>query len=102
VPLEVVVGDGGNWGSVGDEGGDEVIDPRSAGINDEVKAAAHACPRPGRKWSDMLDFGGIGLDFPRCDAARTFSQVGCVAGEKSNRLSRYVRGNFRDVNNVSR
>jgi hypothetical protein len=125
--LEVIPeGDDGNWGSVGDEGGDEVIDPRSAGINNEVEAASDARPVLGERASDMLDFGGMGLNyksivslcetdvgwsmmrehtFPRCNAARTFSQVGRAGGETFKRLSRstrYERGNLRDVNNVSR
>jgi len=105
--VEVVVeGNDGSWGKVGDnEGGDEVIGPRSAGINDEVAAASDARPVLGERASDMLDFGGMGLNFPRCNAASTFSQVGRAAGETFKRLSRstrYERGNLRDVNNVSR
>lgn len=41
---------------------------------------------------------------PRCNAARTFSQVGREAGATFKRLSsntRYERGNLRDVNCVS-
>jgi hypothetical protein len=56
----VLEGDDGNWGSVGDEGGDEVIGPRSAGINDEVEAASDARPVLGERASDMFDFGGMG------------------------------------------
>lgn len=59
----MVVGDDGNWGGVGDEGGDEVIGPRSAGINDEVEAASDARPVLGERASDMLDFGGMGLNY---------------------------------------
>jgi len=98
-------GDDGNWGSVGDGGGDEVIGPRSTGINDEVEVASDARPVLGDRASDMLDFGSMGSNFPRCNAARTFSQVGRATGETFKRLSRstrYDRGNLRDVNNVSR
>ena len=48
---------------------------------------------------------GTRLTFPRCNAARTFSQVGRAAGETFKRLSRstrYERGNLRDVNSVSK
>jgi hypothetical protein len=55
-------GDEGNWGSVGDEGGDEIIGPRSAGINDEVAVASDARPVLGERASDMLDFDGMGLN----------------------------------------
>ena len=55
-------GSDGNWDSVGDEGGDEVIGPRSTGINDEVVAASDARPVLGERASDMLDFGGMGLN----------------------------------------
>lgn len=103
--MVVLEGDDGNWGSVGDEGGDEVIGPRSAGINDEVEVASDARPVLGERASDRLDFGRMGSNFPRCNAARTFSHVGRAAGETFKRLSRstrYERGNLRDVNNVSR
>jgi len=53
----VLEGVDGNWASVDDEGGDEVIGPRSAGINDEVDAASDARPVLGERASDMLDFG---------------------------------------------
>ena len=56
-------GDDGNWGSVGDEGGDEVSGPRSAGINDEEEAASDARPILGERASDMLNFGGTGLNY---------------------------------------
>ena len=59
----MLVGDDGNWGSVGDDGGDEVIGPRSAGINDEVEAASDARPVLGERASDRLDFGGIGSNY---------------------------------------
>ena len=52
-----------SWGSVGDEGGDEVIGPRSAGINDDVEAASDARAVLGAKASNMLDFGGMGLNY---------------------------------------
>lgn len=55
-------GDKGNGRSVGDEGGDEVIGPRSAGINDEVEAS-DARPVLGERASDKLDFGGMGLNY---------------------------------------
>lgn len=59
----ILEGDNGNWGSVGDKGGDEVSGPRSAGINDEVEAASDARPVLGERASDMLDFGGMGLNY---------------------------------------
>jgi hypothetical protein len=53
---------------------------------------------------------GDDCTFPRCHAARTFSQVGLAASETFKRPSsfklqertRYERGNLRDVNNASR
>ena len=97
---------------------------RIAGTNDEVVAASdNARDVLGVRASDMLDFGGIGLNcergmstmrramdnemehtLPRCNAASTFSQVGREAGATFKRLSsntRYERGNLRDVNCVS-
>ena len=61
--MVVLEGDNGNWDSVGDEGGDEVIGPRSAGINDEVEAASDARPVLGERASDRLDFGGMGSNY---------------------------------------
>ena len=53
----------GSWGSLGDEGGDVVVGPRSAGISDEVEAASDdARAVLGARASDMLDFGEIGLN----------------------------------------
>jgi hypothetical protein len=53
----------GSWGSLGDEGGDVVIGPRSAGISDEVEAASDdARAVLGARASDMLDFGVMGLN----------------------------------------
>ena len=60
--LPGVEGDG-SWGTVGDEGGDDVIGPRSAGINDDVDAASDARAVRGARASDMLDFGGMGLNY---------------------------------------
>jgi hypothetical protein len=57
-----VEGGDGSWGSVGDEGGDDVTGPRSAGIKDDVEAASDARAVLGARASDMLDFGGIGLN----------------------------------------
>jgi len=96
----------GSWGSLGDEGGDVVVvGPRSAGISDEVEAASDdARAVLGARASDMLDFGVMGLNLPRCNAARTFSQDGRAVGEAFKRLSsstRYERGSLRDVNRVS-
>jgi hypothetical protein len=66
----VVLDDGGNWGNVGDEGGDEVIGPRSAGINDEVEAS-DARPVLGERASEKLDFGGMGLNYKTsCELVR--------------------------------
>jgi len=100
-----------------------VTGPRSAGIKDDVEAASDARAVLGARASDMLDFGGIGLNckighgsecngmmmteltLPRCNAASTFSQDGRAAGVTFKRLSRstrYERGNLRDVNKVSR
>ncbi len=60
----VAGGDGGSWGNnVGDEGGDDVIGPRSAGINDEVEAASDPRPVLGERASEMLDFGRIGSNY---------------------------------------
>ena len=59
----VLEGDNGNWGSVGDEGGDEVIGPRSAGINDEVEVASDARPILGERASERLDFGLMGSNY---------------------------------------
>ena len=64
--LGVLLLDDGSWGRVvGDEGGDEVIGPRSAGINDEVvvEAASDARPVLGERASEKLDFGGMGLNY---------------------------------------
>ena len=61
--MVVLEGDNGNWGNVGDEGGDEVIGPRSAGINDEVEVASDARPVLGERASDMLDFGKMGSNY---------------------------------------
>jgi len=52
-----------SWGSGGDGGGDDdVTGPRSAGIKDDVEAASDARAVLGARASDMLDFGGIGLN----------------------------------------
>jgi hypothetical protein len=58
-------GGDGSCGSVGDEGGEVVIvvGPRRAGINEEVAAASDEERAVlGARTSDMLDFGGIGLN----------------------------------------
>jgi len=61
-------GGDGSCGSVGDEGGEVVIvvGPRRAGINEEVAAASDDDRADlDARTSDMLDFGGIGLN---CEA----------------------------------
>jgi len=78
---------------------------RITGTNDEVEATSDGARVVlGVRASDMLDFGGMGLNLPRCNAARTFSQDGREAGAIFKRLSsstRYERDNLRDVNCVS-
>ena len=118
-------GGGVSCGNVGDEGGDVDVGRRSAGINEEVAVVSDTCAVLEARMSEMLDFGGIGLNckakrtsheaansenarkrtLPRCKAARTFSQDGRATGETFKRLSsstRYERGNRRDVKSVSR
>jgi hypothetical protein len=106
--------DDGNWGTaayVGDEMRVAVkssVCEGSTGINDEVEVASDARPVLDERASDMLDFGGMGLNykpvvslcetavgwsmmrehtFPRYNAARTFSEVGRAAGKAFKRLS---------------
>ena len=57
-------GDGSCGNNVGDEGGEVIMGTRSAGTNDEVEAASDAVRVAlDVRASDMLDFGGMGLNF---------------------------------------
>lgn len=98
-------GGGVSCGNAGDEGGDDVVGRRSAGTNEEVVVASDTCAVLEARTSEMLDFGWIGLNLPRCKAARTFSHDGRETGETFKRLSsstRYERGNRREAKSVSR
>lgn len=56
----------GSWGNVGDEEGDVVVGTRIAGTNDEAEAASDdARVVLGVRASEMLDFGGMGLNCER-------------------------------------
>lgn len=95
-------GGGVSCGNVGDEGGEDDVGRRSAGINEELAVVSDT---PVVLEARMSDFGGIGLNLPRCKAARTFSQDGRATGETFKRLSsntRYERGNRRDAKSVSK
>lgn len=55
-------GGGVSCGNVGDEGGDNDVGRRSAGTNEEVVVVSDTCGVLEARASEMLDFGGIGLN----------------------------------------
>lgn len=58
-------GGGANCGTVGDEGGEDVMGRRSAGTNEEVAVVSATCAVLEAITSEMLDFGWTGLNLPR-------------------------------------
>jgi hypothetical protein len=53
---------------MGDDGGDAVVGRRGAGMSNDVEAASDV--RLGVRASDMLDFGGMGLNFRKRETGR--------------------------------
>jgi hypothetical protein len=77
-------------GNIGDDGGDAVVGRRGAGINNDVEAASDV--RLGVRASNMLDFGGIGLNCEKSETGHESMNSEKVGNKMETDLAKVQRG----------